>query len=207
MSGDHYFSPHPRARGGRRTLSVTLRGQQLKLTTEAGVFSRRRVDSGTRLLIDKMEINPADRVLDLGCGYGVVRLVAAGLPTQGRVTLVDVNQRAVDLARANLRANGVNNAEAISGDGFAPVAGRSFDVIALNPPIRAGFAVIHRLIDESMQHLHDGGRLYVVGRTKQGVIRLAAKMRDVFGNAEEIAKGSGYRLYLSQRGRADIIPG
>ena len=207
MSGDHYFSPHPRGRGGRRTLSVILRGRQVKLTTEAGVFSRRRVDSGTRLLIEKMEINPADRVLDLGCGYGVVGLVAAGLATQGRVTLVDVNQRAVDLARANLRANGVNNAEAIAGDGFAPVAGRSFDVIALNPPIRAGLAVIHRLIDESLQHLLDGGRLYLVGRTKQGVIRLAAKMREVFGNAEEIAKGGGYRLYLSQRGRADIISG
>ncbi len=207
MSGDHYFTPHPRARGGRRTLSVTLRGQQLRLTTEAGVFSRRRVDRGTRLLIENMEVNPADSVLDLGCGYGVVGLVAARLASQGRVTLVDVNQRAVDLARANLRANGVQNAEAISGDGFAPVAGRSFDVIALNPPIRAGFAVVHTLISESVQHLHHGGRLYLVGRTKQGVIRLAAKMREVFGRAEEIARGGGYRLYLSPRGRVDIIPG
>lgn len=207
MSGDHYFSPHPRARGGRRRLSVTLRGQQLSLTTEAGVFSRRRVDRGTRLLIDNLEVKPADSVLDLGCGYGVVGLVAARLASQGQVTLVDVNQRAVDLARANLRANGVENAEVISGDGFAPVAGRSFDVIALNPPIRAGFAVVHTLISESVRHLHDGGRLYLVGRTKQGVLRLAAKMREVFGNAEEIAKGGGYRLYLSQRGRADIIPG
>jgi len=207
VSADHYFSPHPRASGGRRTLSVTLRGQQLRLTTEAGVFSRRRVDSGTRLLIDNMKVDPADSVLDLGCGYGVVGLVAARLASQGYVTLVDVNQRAVDLARANLRANGVENAEAILGDGFASVAGRRFDVIALNPPIRAGFAVIHTLISESTQHLHGGGRFYLVGRTKQGVIRLAAKIHEVFGSAEEIAKGGGYRLYLSHRGRTDIIPG
>lgn len=207
MSSDHYFSPNPRASGGRRTLSVTLRGQQLSLTTEAGVFSRRRVDSGTRLLIDKMEVNPADSVLDLGCGYGVVGLVAARLAPQGYVTLVDVNQRAVDLARVNLRANGIENAEVIPGDGFASVVGRRFNIIALNPPIRAGFAVIHRLISESIEHLHEGGRFYLVGRTKQGVIRLAAKIDEVFGSAEEIAKGGGYRLYLSHRGRTDIILG
>jgi 16S rRNA (guanine1207-N2)-methyltransferase len=203
MKGEHYFSERPRARGGRRVLEVTLRGNKLRLVTEAGVFSRHRVDAGTKLLIARMEIGRGDRVLDLGCGYGVVGLVAARLAMEGKAVLVDINERAVELARENLARNGVGNAEVRQGDGFAPVGGEAFDVIALNPPIRAGRAVIHRLIEQAKDHLRASGRFYLVGRTQQGVLRLAAKMERVFGEAEEVAKGGGYRLYLSRAGAAN----
>jgi len=179
------------------TFTVTLRGHELRLTTEAGVFSRSRVDPGTRLLIQHMEIAPADTVLDLGCGYGVVGVVAAKLASQGHVTLVDINERAVALAAENLRANDTGNAEAIQGDSFAPVADRRFDVIALNPPIRAGNAVIHGLIERARDHLAAGGRFYLVGRTQQGVVRLAAKMAETFDDVHQVAKGGGYRVYLA----------
>jgi len=182
------------------TFTVTLRDHELRLTTEAGVFSRSRVDPGTRLLIQHMEIAPADTVLDLGCGYGVVGVVAAKLAPQGRVTLVDINERAVALAAGNLRSNSIDNAEAVQGDAFAPVADRRFDVIALNPPIRAGNAVVHALIEQARDHLEPGGRFYLVGRTQQGVVRLAAKMAEVFGDMHEVAKGGGYRVYLATIG-------
>jgi 16S rRNA (guanine1207-N2)-methyltransferase len=222
---DHYFSERPASAGGRHVLTTELRGFELTLVTEAGVFSRQGVDRGTRLLIKHMEVGPADRFIDLGCGYGVVGVVAARLAPQGHVTLIDINQRAVALARENLRANGITNAEALQGDGFAPIAGRIFDVIALNPPIRAGLAVVNQLIEQAHAHLPHMGtagfslhptlttpspdlergkggqvpRFYLVGRTKQGVLRIAQKMRQVFGNAEEVAKGGGYRLYVSRR--------
>jgi len=199
MPSDHYFTPRPTARGKRQTFTATLRGRDITLITQPGVFSRTRVDRGTRLLVSHMEVGEEDRFLDLGCGYGATGLVAALLAPEGRVTLVDINERAVELARANLRANGIENAEALPGDGFAPVAGRTFNVITLNPPIRAGLAVVHRLIGESKDHLSPEGRFYLVGRTKQGVLRLAQKMTEVFGRAEEVAKGGGYRLYLSRR--------
>jgi len=194
---DHYFSERPASAGGRRVLTTELRGFEIRLVTEAGVFSRESVDRGTRLLIKHMEVGPTDRFLDLGCGYGVVGVVAARLAPQGHVTLVDINERAVALARENLAGNGMTNAEALQGDGFAPVADRVFDVIALNPPIRAGLAVVYSLIEQAHAQLAPGGRFYLVGRTKQGVLRIAEKMRQGFGNAEEVAKGGGYRLYLS----------
>jgi len=231
---DHYFTERPSSPGARRALAATLRGFELHLITEAGVFSRDRVDPGTALLIKHMDVQPADRCLDLGCGYGVVGIIAAKLSAQGHVTLVDINERAVALARENLKANSITNAEALQGHGFAPVADRVFDVIALNPPIRAGLAVVHQLIEQAHAHLASTGtagfslqptvitpspdspraqsrglergkggevpRLYLVGRTKQGVVRLAEKMRQVFGNAEEVAKGGGYRLYVSRVG-------
>ena len=202
MPSDHYFTQHPAARGGHHTIETELRGFTLKLATEAGVFSRERVDRGTRLLIKHMEIAPADRVLDLGCGYGPVGIVAALLAPEGHITLVDINERAVSLAWRNLTLNSIANAEALQGDGFAPLAGRTFDVIALNPPIRAGLAAVYRLIEAAPDHLAPGGRFYLVGRTKQGVIRISQKMSEVFGTAEEIAKGGGYRLYVSQAGPA-----
>jgi len=199
MSQDHYFTQRPTARGKRQTFTVTLRGRDITLITEPGVFSRSRVDRGTRLLINHMEVGEEDRFLDLGCGYGIVGIIAALLAPEGSVTLVDINERAVALARENLALNNIHNAEALQGDGFAPVTGRTFDIIALNPPIRAGLAVVHRLIEASSARLAPGGRFYLVARTKQGAIRLAQKITQVFGTVEEIAKGGGYRLYLSHR--------
>jgi 16S rRNA (guanine1207-N2)-methyltransferase len=198
VPSDHYFSEKPAAPGGRPyTIETDLRGFTLRLATEAGVFSRERVDRGTRLLIKHIQVEPTDRVLDLGCGYGAVGVVAALLAPEGRVTLVDINHRAVDLARRNLRLNAVANAEVHHGDGFAPIHGRTFDLIAINPPIRAGVPLVHRLIEEAKDHLSPGGRFYLVGRTKQGVIRISEKMSQVFGGVEEVAKGGGYRLYVS----------
>ena len=114
--------------------------------------------------------------------------------------MVDINQRAIGLARENLRLNRVTNAEAKQGDGFGPVAGEVFSVIALNPPIRAGLPVVHALIEQAGHHLSLGGRFYLVARTRQGALRLAEKMREVIGNVEEIARGGGYRVFVSRRG-------
>lgn len=198
MSGEHYFSPRPAARGAPRELTLVLRGREVTVTTEPGVFSRRRLDPGTRLLIERMEVRPAERFLDLGCGYGVVGLVAAQLAPQGSVTLLDVNERAVALARENLARNGAANAEALVSDGLGAVAGRRFDVIALNPPVRAGLPTVRRLIAGAREHLAPGGRFYLVGRTKQGVLRLAEELRRIFARVEEVAKRGGYRLYLAE---------
>ncbi len=198
MPNEHYFTPEPTAAGKRREFTVTVRGHRLRFVTEAGVFSRRRLDPGTRLLLAHLEVGEDDRVLDLGCGYGVVGVAAARLAPRGVVTLVDINSRAVALAEENLRLNEVENARAVQSDGYEAVAGERFDVIALNPPIRAGLAVVHRLIEESAGHLRPGGRFYLVARTRQGALRLGEKMRKALGHVEETAKRGGFRLYVSR---------
>jgi 16S rRNA (guanine1207-N2)-methyltransferase len=199
VAAQHYFTPQPEAAGKRRVVTATLRGREFRFLTAGGVFSRGRVDAGTRLLIEALQVSPTDRFLDLGCGYGVVGVVAAHLAPKGRVVLVDVNPRAVALARDNLELNGVRTAEARAGDGFAAAGEDLFDVIAFNPPIRAGRGVVHRLIVEASKHLSSSGRFYLVARTRQGALRLAAKMRESFGNVEEAAKGGGYRVFISRR--------
>jgi len=199
MPNEHYFTPEPQAEGGLRSFTIALRGHEFTFVTEAGVFSRARVDRGTRLMIAEMQIDPTDRVLDLGCGWGAVGAVAARLAAEGHVTLVDINARAVALACANLAANAITNAEVLQSDGYASLSGREFDAIALNPPQRAGLAVVHRRIEEGREHLVPGGRFYLVARTQQGAVRLGKKMAEVFGNAEHVATGGGYRVFLSCR--------
>jgi len=203
MPTDHYFSEQPAAQGGRQIIEADLRGFHLRLVTEAGIFSRERVDRGTRLLIKHMEVRPRDHVLDLGCGYGVVGIVSAVLASEGRVTLVDVNRKAIELARQNVTLNDIRNAEVCQGDGFAPVGDRRFDLILLNPPIRTGLATLHRLIAGAADHLAPTGRFYIVGRTKQGVVRLSQKMAEVFGAVDEVAKGGGFRLFRATHPRGN----
>lgn len=197
--GEHYFAARPDARHRRATLDVTLRGVSLRLATDAGVFSREGVDRGTELLLEALELGPCELILDLGCGYGVIGMVAARLSEGGHVILTDVNERAVSLARANLKSNRIANAEVRAGDLYTPVAGLAFDHIVCNPPLRAGRRVVDRIVAEAPDHLQDGGSLWLVARTRQGAEALQGRMRSTFGNAEIVRRGSGYKVMRSAK--------
>ncbi len=191
----HYFTPAPEAPVRPRTIQLRDRGRTYRFATAAGVFSRGAVDRGTRLLLDAVTPEGAEHILDLGCGYGVVGIVMAARAPRGRVLLVDVNPRAVALAEENIRLNGVANAEARVGDGCAPVAGMAFDLILLNPPIRAGRAVVLRLVRESRACLRPGGRMCLVARTSQGARTLGRLMAGIFDEVAEVERGGGFRVY------------
>ncbi len=178
-----------------RQVRARLRGREWTFVTDRGVFARGGVDAGTRLLIEAMRIAPADHILDVGCGYGPVGLVAAALAPLGQAVLVDVNERAVMRAAENARVNGVSNVEVLQGDGCGPVASRLFDTAVTNPPIRTGKATLRRLVREIWQHLRPGGRLYFVARTAQGAKTLARDVAEVFDTVTELERESGYRVY------------
>lgn len=197
--GEHYYSANPST--GRRPaeVSVVVRGLPLTLRTDAGVFSRGSLDRGTELLIEALDLGPCELVLDLGCGYGAIGIAASKLSEGGHVVLTDVNERAARLARENLRANRVTNAEVRVGDLYEPVAGLAFDHIVSNPPIRAGRAVVDRIVSEAPAHLLDGGRLWLVARTRQGADSLRKRMADAFGHADIVRRGSGYKVLCSPK--------
>lgn len=192
---DHYFARRPAATSRPREIHAILRGRKWTFRTDRGVFAYRGIDPGTRLLIETMVVRPDDDVLDLGCGYGPVGLVAAALAPAGRAVLVDINERAVELAKENALGTGLTNIEVLHGDGCAPVVERQFDVVLSNPPIRAGRTVLRRMFHEVYACLRSGGRFYLVARTAQGAKTLATEVAAVFGGVREIAKGSGYRVY------------
>jgi 16S rRNA (guanine1207-N2)-methyltransferase len=163
------------------------------------VFSRGALDRGTELILEALDVGPCELLLDLGCGYGAIGIAAARLREDGRVVLTDVNERAVSLARENVRTNRVANAEVRQGSLYEPVKGLAFDHIVSNPPLRAGRRVVDRIISEAPAHLLPGGRLWLVARTKQGAQAIRNRMERAFGNAEVVKRGSGYKVLRSTK--------
>jgi len=191
---EHYYTQKPGVASDRQAVEETLRGRMLKFVTDAGVFSKRGIDFGSRLLIETMELAPNAHVLDVGCGYGPIGLSAALLCPGGKVTMVDINERAIVLSRENAAVNGIANVEVLQSDALAAVKGRTFDAVLTNPPIRAGKETVHRIFAEAFDVLRPGGALWVVIQKKQGSPSAFAKLEELFGEAEEVTKDKGYRI-------------
>ncbi len=196
---DHYFSPKPAAASHPIELRAQIRSRDFAFHSDAGVFSAARIDTGTRLLAEAMEIRPGDRVLDLGCGYGVLGIVAAALAARGLAVLVDRNQRAVTLAQANIAHNRIANAVVVLADGGEALRERCCDVVLTNPPVHAGNQAVFSFIAAAHRVLRAGGRFYLVGRTGRGALTFARRMQELFGAVEEVEKQSGYRVYRALR--------
>ncbi len=192
---EQYLSERPRSAPVRRELKFLYRGELVSFRVDAGVFASHGLDPGTALLIENLAVRPTDRVLDLGCGWGPVGVAAAKAARDGRVTLTEVNHRAARLARENLARNRVRNAEVRIGRLFEPVADDAFDVIATNPPYRAGRELVLDILRGAPDHLAPGGRLVLVGKGSQGILYYQEWLRSNWaGSVEVLARGSGYRV-------------
>src|SRR5437660_6907885 len=105
--GGQYFEKRPASARRPARITVTIRGRPFLFQTDAGVFSREELDRGTELLLEAVEVGPCESILDLGCGYGVIGIVAAHLSEGGDVILTDVNGRGAGPAAAERGADGV----------------------------------------------------------------------------------------------------
>lgn len=198
--GEHYYSTHPVSKLRLGIIRAFLCGKYFDFLTGSGVFSKERIDLGTRLLIENMILPEKGNGLDLGCGYGAIGLVAAALRPSLRVFMVDTNQRAVWLARQNADRNNLYNVLIRKGKLYEPVKNTAFHVVLCNPPISAGLEIVERMISEAPQHLVSGGILQMVIRSKICGKRLISSFSESFGNMRISARGSGYRVLLSEKG-------
>lgn len=193
---EHYFTKKPRSKKKPRLLSLYINGRNLEFLTSSGVFSKKKIDNATVLLIENMRLRNGDRILDLGCGYGPIGIAAAAVCPASQIVMAEYNQRAVGLAKDNVKLNKITNAEVVESDFFDDLEGK-FDAILVNPPMAIGLQKLFDVIEESKKYLRKGGSLQLVSRHNKGGARLEAHMRDVFGNVEETAKSGGFRVYLS----------
>src|SRR5438046_9631687 len=197
--GEQYFERRPRSTHRLGRFEVTIRGHPFTFQTDAGVFSGRGLDRGTELLLAALEVGPCESILDLGCGYGTLGIVAARLSEGGRVILTDVNERAVALAKANVAANGIRNAEVRTGALYQPVADLAFDHILANPPIRAGREIVDRIIAAAPARLLEGGSLWLVAPTPPGAESMRAPIGRAFPDATEGTPGKGLQVPPTQK--------
>lgn len=199
MPNQHYYSNQPEIAHDRKELKTELRGQTFNFISDAGVFSKSGVDYGSKVLIEAMNFNQHADVLDVGCGYGPIGLSAARMAPQGHVTMIDINSRAVELAKENAKRNGISNVTILESDLFAAVQGQQFDVVLTNPPIRAGKETVHAIFEEAWKHLREDGQLWVVIQKKQGAPSAKAKLESLFRQVEEVTKDKGYRIFKATK--------
>lgn len=195
----HYFAEHPSSKPRFGIIHAKFRGKTFKFITASGVFSKKRVDLGTRLLIESMILPKEGLVLDVGCGYGAIGIAAAVFNPKLHVIMVDVNERAIKLAKRNIQINGLSNTEVRHGYLYEPVKDMSFNCILSNPPVSAGLNILRTIISEAPERMANKATLQMVLRSKIAGKRMIGFFEETFGNCTILARESGYRVLMAEK--------
>jgi len=176
-------------------ISAEVLGQELTLETQPGLFSPEHVDYGTLAMLSTVTLEPGMRVMDLGCGCGVVGIAAAKVCGTENVVMADVDPNAVETARKNAARNGVAGVKIVCSDGFNDVDEAGFDLILSNPPYQTDFAVAKRFIEKGFNRLKIGGRMVMVTKRLDWYRN---KLRAVFGGVK-VREVDGYYVFEAER--------
>ena len=167
---EHYYTNNPTTESREKIINSTIANENLKFYTDNGVFSKESVDFGTKTMLESFSTEKENaKVADIGCGYGVISIFLAKKYPTFKFTMVDVNNRVLELSRKNIELNKIDNeVEVLESSSFDNVKG-NFDIVLTNPPIRAGKKIVHKIMTDSYEHLNDQGELWVVIQKKQGM--------------------------------------
>lgn len=194
---EHYFSEDPKNRLKQGIIKTKIMGLDFEFITGSGTFSRKRIDKGTRVLIETMELPSKGRVLDMGCGYGPIGIVASKVNPSLEIWMTDINKRAIHMAKENVKRNNVE-ARVLQGVFYEDLEGVIFNTIITNPPISAGIKkTVTPIIEGAFNHLKWGGNLQTVIQWNKGGRILETLLKRVFNNVKIIERKSGYRVFKS----------
>ena len=170
----------------------------MQFVTDSGVFSKNTIDFGSHVLIETFQpetMMPTGTLLDVGCGYGPMGLSFAS--EVEHVEMVDINERAVELARGNAVRNRITNATIHVSNIYDDVNASTYAAIISNPPVRAGKNVVTEILTGAFPRLAVGGTLTVVLQKKQGAPSAEKKMQETFGNVTILKRDKGYYILQS----------
>ena len=193
---EHYFTNNDNLKSDFRTIVYKYSDFLLEFTSDLGVFSKDKVDFGSRLLMETYfkHGRKGVKLLDVGCGYGVMGIsISKIMDTES--TLIDVNRRAVHLSKMNIKANKVN-AVAFESDIYSNVT-EKYDVIITNPPIRTGKQTVMKFLTGAKEHLAENGELWIVMRKDQGAKSAMEKLKDMY-NLEVLEKSKGFFIIVAK---------
>lgn len=189
----HYFTNQKDLKTHQITHHVKIENQSFHFVTDHGVFSMKGLDFGSRLLIETVLKCDFQKGLDLGCGYGPIGIILKHFHPEADIDMVDINQRALQLADDNAKRNHVSVC-VYESQGFDQVD-KQYDLIVTNPPIRAGKKVIYGFFNHAIEHLNDGGALYVVIQKKQGAPSAIKYCQTIYKEVQVVQKKSGYFIF------------
>lgn len=180
-------------------LEVTLDGIEMKFRTSPHVFSPKRVDRGTLAMLSQVEYSANDKILDLGCGYGVVGIFLAKQIGESNVVMTDIDENAVSLARENAILNQVPGVRIYQSDGFTNLQESGFTLILSNPPYHSDFSVPKHFIEKGFNRLVVGGHMVMVTRRKNWYKN---KLIAIFGGVR-IGETDGYYIFTAEKRRME----
>ncbi len=198
---NHYFTDNRHLPENRKEITFRFWYFSIHLETDNGVFSKDQVDFGTNVLIHTLlneHQRMGDRLLDVGCGYGPIGISMKLAFPDKQITMIDVNPRAVELAKVNAKKNHID-AYILVSNVYQEISGNTFTDIITNPPIRAGKKIVYQIFEEAFEHLSDNGNLWVVIRKAQGAKSAVSFITSVFGNCEILNKEKGYFILFAKK--------
>jgi len=188
------------SKGQRVVCAQKLREQPLAAPLQdVTVFAASKLDAGTRLLLDTLEVHPTDEALDIGCGAGFLGLHVAHLAAKGYVTMVDVSLAAVAKAQHAVIQSNLTNVRVVPSDGIAAVHDQRFDLVVTNPPFHQGGIqtreIAERFIREAAQVLRPQGRFYLVANR---FLKYEPVLQAYFAHVAEVGGDTGYKVVRAQ---------
>ena len=187
----HYYTNNENLESSPEEFIYRYREKELTFISDNGVFSKKMIDYGSRVLLDTIKIDSNKKsLLDVGCGYGTFGVSLKSVYPFLRVEMVDVNERAINLAKKNLQKNNLD-AKVYMSSVYDNVFGK-YDLIVTNPPIRAGKEIVTKILVEAKEHLNYKGEIWVVIQKKQGAPSAKKNLETVFGNVTIEKKDKGY---------------
>lgn len=185
----HYFS-NEELESNLKSTFVKVREKKFKFYTDNGVFSKKGLDFGSRTLINKLiDLELSGKLLDVGSGYGVIGIILSSFFNL-KIDMIDVNKRAIHLAKMNIKENKVSNINVFYSNVYENVDDK-YDVIVTNPPIRAGKNIVYEILFGAKEHLITGGSLYFVINKDQGAKSVIRDLEKV-ANVEVLEKHKGF---------------
>lgn len=197
---NHYFTDNRHLAENRKEISFRFWCITYSFISDNGVFSKDNIDFGTKVFLDTLlkREEMGNRILDVGCGYGPIGIIVKKTYPDKRVEMVDVNPRAVLLAKENAQRNNVD-VYAHESNIYEQVDGKDYTDILTNPPIRAGKSVIYKIFEEAYDRLCKDGSLWVVIRKQQGANSAVKKINEIFGNCDIVNKEKGYFILKAKK--------
>lgn len=176
-------------------ITINQNGTILEFQTEKSLFSPKKVDQGTLAMLSQTDFSEGDKVLDLGCGYGVVGILAAGVVGDQSVVMSDCSATAVRVARQNAVRNGYPDINVVQSDAYDHIEDTDFSLILSNPPYHTDFSVAKRFIQGGYRHLVSGGRMIMVVKR---LLWYRNKLTSVFGGVK-VRECNGYYVLIAEK--------
>ena len=190
----HYFT-NDKIKSNEKIINIKIKEINLKFTVDNGVFSKKGLDFGTRTLLETIDTTKIKGdILDFGCGYGPIGIYIAKKTNQ-IVDMVDINERALNLSKKNAKINNVK-VNVFQTDIYSNID-KNYDYIITNPPIRVGKKVLYEIIFESLNHLKENGKLFLVINKNQGAKTLVKDLNEKH-SANIINKNKGFYIIEAQ---------